>query len=705
MNLMNKIRVLILSLSLLVLVAPSEASKQPEDDLPKNGGQPTMVLSYADAFLLENGVAIPKDADPVYVNEQMIAVLNGGIETHRQIAYAGDIEAMNQVALLLEKRAKLSDSEADRDEAQAWYEKSAGLGSAEGMTNLASCIESRSTDANKQESASRALSLYLRAAEIGLPHAMIAYIRRVDERIGYAGNPVELTKALELNRRLVQITKNPTHMFALAQKLRRAQGCSADDNNLAEAFSLYKQVALTGMSTAYAYMGYMYEHGLGVPKDYKNANACYLAGAKSIASPCTRCIQALATNLYLGRGVNKSTLHDSQALRWLMIAAEKGEHACQGLAGIFLYRGIGCAVSAENKAQGLARLTLASSNQDRQAMLHMAYCLQRGIGCESSSHNLALGTESYSLLSRFNYKPAYFAMAHCLQFSIGTTFSLDNAERAYKLYDEATSINDLNAMQALVFCNLFGVGCLIDTLKARAWFETAKLMSTGQAYNFDIMHMCMGWLYASSFAIRDVDLALKHFEAIENKDLVAYFMGFLYLKKCAYVKAKACFQTVLSYDVEVNPKLLEYIEARLNASGRPQAKANNRKPKKGSSNADNMDPQFQLEARAVLARYLWLKNEVDLSSQSSCLALYIQQTSQKLERDFLAFVEKTRQAKNPADKYLELAPFNEQLAAVEKALDYIKLYERHCAMKALIEKLLQDKWDMYFHPIEMWTNE
>jgi len=112
---------------------------------------------------------------------------------------------------------------------------------------------------------------------------------------------------------------------AEAGPLRRAHHAASGDD-YAEARSVYAR-AEAGDAQAQARLGFMYEHGLGIPQDYTFAVQWYLRGAEN----------GNATAQYLlglmfdkGHGVYRS---DVIAYKWLNLAAS---HATPDVRGYYL---------------------------------------------------------------------------------------------------------------------------------------------------------------------------------------------------------------------------------------------------------------------------------------------------------------------------------------------------------------------------------
>jgi len=160
----------------------------------------------------------------------------------------------------------------------------------------------------------------------------------------------------------------PYYDFILGYLYEQGRGVPRDYSAAAR---YYEAASLRGYAPAQNNLGSLYQHGLGVSKDFSKAFELYLASARQ-ADPIAQCNLALL--YYNGYGAVRD---EAEALRWFQAAADQDQPAAQYYLGFFYFKGIG--VSMDHKVAA-HWITLAAENGYAAAMHDLAYLYERGKG-------------------------------------------------------------------------------------------------------------------------------------------------------------------------------------------------------------------------------------------------------------------------------------------------------------------------------------
>ena len=160
----------------------------------------------------------------------------------------------------------------------------------------------------------------------------------------------------------------PYYEFILGYLYEHGRGVPRDYSAAAR---YYEAASLRGYAPAQNNLGSLYQHGLGVQKDLSKAFELYLASARQ-ADPFAQC--NLALMYYKGYGAARD---EAEALLWFQAAADQDEPAAQYYLGFFYFKGIG--VSMDHKVAA-HWITLAAENGYAAAMHDLAYLYERGKG-------------------------------------------------------------------------------------------------------------------------------------------------------------------------------------------------------------------------------------------------------------------------------------------------------------------------------------
>jgi len=114
-------------------------------------------------------------------------------------------------------------------------------------------------------------------------------------------------------------------------------GCGGEDS-----FESIKAQAMSGDAGAQHNLGVLYQRGLGVEQDYKEAVKWYLKAAEQEYADAQRNLGVMYQN-GLGVEQNAQEAHKwcRKAEKWYRIAAEQGDAAAQRGLGVLYFLGIG----------------------------------------------------------------------------------------------------------------------------------------------------------------------------------------------------------------------------------------------------------------------------------------------------------------------------------------------------------------------------
>jgi len=137
------------------------------------------------------------------------------------------------------------------------------------------------------------------------------------------------------------------------------------------AASWLRSMAFENVPDARFLLGYLYEHGKGVPRDYVQAFENYSASAREGYAPAEN---NLGTLYHHGNGVPKSL---DEAFRWYRAAALKGNPSGEHNLGNFYYLGYATPV---DYSQAVKWFRAAAEQGFAPAQSSLAYCYLKGVG-------------------------------------------------------------------------------------------------------------------------------------------------------------------------------------------------------------------------------------------------------------------------------------------------------------------------------------
>jgi TPR repeat protein len=161
---------------------------------------------------------------------------------------------------------------------------------------------------------------------------------------------------------------NASAEYRLGYLYEHGQGVSRD---YAKAMENYLAAAMQGHSSAENNLASLYQRGQGVPKNLGEAYEWYLRSAGH-GNPVGQC--NLASMYYLGNGIPRDY---KEAARWFRAAADAGSAEAQNSIGVLYYKGMG--VTADY-AEAARWLLLAAQHGLPGAETNLAYLYEQGKG-------------------------------------------------------------------------------------------------------------------------------------------------------------------------------------------------------------------------------------------------------------------------------------------------------------------------------------
>ena len=161
---------------------------------------------------------------------------------------------------------------------------------------------------------------------------------------------------------------NASAEFLLGYMYEHGQGVPRD---YAQAAENYRAAALQGHSTAENNLASLHQHGQGVAKNMREAFDWYLASAQH-GNPTGQC--NLATLYYLGSGTSRDY---QESAKWFRAAAESGSPEAQNNLAVFYMKGMGVAI---DPVEAVRWMRLAAEQGLPGAETNLAYLYEQGRG-------------------------------------------------------------------------------------------------------------------------------------------------------------------------------------------------------------------------------------------------------------------------------------------------------------------------------------
>ena len=390
---------------------------------------------------------------------------------------------------ILEQRHELTLDE----QKQAYYHlrEAAAAGNAQAAYDLAWLYNNYDLDA--PEDVEDGYELWLRqAAEMGLPQAQ----HDLGEYEIYNNNRPEGLAWIE---KAAQAANNPQWQFELS-RLYYCAHCSEMDDYNQKSFAWALQAAQNGLVTAQSHVGYCYDRGLGVEKDYDQA---YVWTQKAALGKDVYAQNNLAIMCEYGLGTE---VNYDNAIYWYNQALEQGFAAARtSLAVLYIYT---APPPVRDQAKGFELLQNGAEQGDSRAMSVLGECYEYGAGVrrdlkqaffwQEKSHKAGYYIASYYLgrmylngvgvvknprqafeLFQISARQEEWGGAKC---ALGDMYRLGlgvsrNYQQALEWYEKAAGQNNQRAMYELGRMYEKGLGVKANTQLALTWYNKALGLS------------------------------------------------------------------------------------------------------------------------------------------------------------------------------------------------------------------------------------
>lgn len=220
-------------------------------------------------------------------------------------------------------------------------------------------------------------------------------------------------------------------------------------------------------------LGYMYEYGKGVTKDYAEALKWY---RKSSDQDLAAAQFNLGTMYAEGKGVAKDM---TEAVRWYSRAAKQGYAAAPNNLGLAYQHGDGI---EKNDFLGVLWYRKAADQGFVMAMnnLGLAYANGCGVGKDDAE-----AVRWYRKAAEQGYAPAQYHLG--LSYDRGSGVAQNDRE-AVRWYRKAAEQGDINAQCNLGVCYAYGRGVVKDYGEAMRWYKKAAEQGDAQSqFNLGVM--------------------------------------------------------------------------------------------------------------------------------------------------------------------------------------------------------------------------
>lgn len=259
----------------------------------------------------------------------------------------------------------------DLDQADLWYERSAGTGCPHGLLGHALALARKGGgEAERRE----VVALLRRAAEAELPTAL--YLLGVVTEHGL-GAARDKPAAAEFYRRAAQKGHRPGQ---LRWGLALMHGAGVDANPT-EGETWLRRAALAGDPEAAALVGNIYATGGKLPANHAEA-ASWLRRAAEVGHKGAA--RSLGLLYISGAGVPRDP---EEAARWLRASAAGGDTSASAELGNLLLKGIG---QADDRVRICREFEQAAASGDLVAAFNYSVCLAQGVGAQRNDKQAAV---------------------------------------------------------------------------------------------------------------------------------------------------------------------------------------------------------------------------------------------------------------------------------------------------------------------------
>ena len=243
-----------------------------------------------------------------------------------------------------------------------------------------------------------------------------------------------------------------------------------EQGNYAQAQGIFMPLAKEGDALAQVYIGFMYEEGLGVSRDYSQAIQWYRKSAEQGNADAQ---YGLGGMFLHGLGVQKD---EAEAMRWYQMAAEQGDADAQNIIGVMYSNGEGI---TRDETESVRWYRMAADQGHAPAQFNLGYSYANGQGVAKNEGEAV----------QWYRKAAEQGDAHAQNFigvmyTDGKGVAKDEAE-AVRWYRKAAEQGHAAAQGNLGFMYANGLGVIQDQVEAVHWYRKAAEQGDADA-QFDL---------------------------------------------------------------------------------------------------------------------------------------------------------------------------------------------------------------------------
>ena len=348
----------------------------------------------------------------------------------------------------------------------------------------------------------RARELYRKAADLGDPRALAWKARSIYRGTrGFSKDEAEARKILqeiEPQLREMGLKKQPDALGSLCRTLATIDPKTRGQ----EAFELAKKNAIDGKPSDWDTMGWLFQDGIGVLKDEKEAVKWYTKAAEqgdvSAMSNVGWCYET-------GNGVTKD---EKEAVKWYTKAAEKGDAIGQRCLGWCYASGTGV---TKDEMEAVKWYTKSAEQGNSVGQRRLGWCYANGVGVAKDEKE---AVKWYTKAAEQGEAVGQRLLGWCYDTGNGV---VQDYKEAVRWYTKAAEKGDGTAQSNLGWCYAYGKGVAKDKKEAVRWYT--KSAEQGNAAG----QQHLGWCYdTGNGVLKDEKEAVKWYtKAAEQGDATA----------------------------------------------------------------------------------------------------------------------------------------------------------------------------------------
>jgi TPR repeat protein/3-methyladenine DNA glycosylase Tag len=271
---------------------------------------------------------------------------------------------------------------------------------------------------------------------------------------------------MDAGRSVVVVQVSDGHIW----KLRARRRAPPPASSLPEFLPLAEQ----GNPDAQVSLGFMYKHGQGVPRDYREAARWYRLAAEQGDADAQRTLGGMCRR---GQGV---PVDYGEAVRWYRLAAEQGSASAQVSLGTMYQQGHGVPQDCKEAARWY-RLAAEQGDADAQVSLGFMYEYGEGVPVDYGE-----AARWYRLAAEQGDADAQRTLGGMYRRGQGVPIDYGEAVRWYRLAAEQGSAS---AQVSLGFMYRYGQGVPKDCREAVRWYRLAAEQGDADAqFQLGFMH-------------------------------------------------------------------------------------------------------------------------------------------------------------------------------------------------------------------------